>query len=102
MKRASHHFHVVLDETGSPTLALLEHEHQVNPGRRHIHVRRYDQVLEGLVAQGVEPASARLRAMRIDGYPETTYSFDRPPGPPEETEAEIARKLHPEVRRLLT
>ena len=99
---ASHHWHVVVDADNQATGSVLEHGHVVNRGRRHAHYHDYDSALAGLIELGKPRDEARLLALRLDGTAATTLSFDREPRPAPPSEAEVAGRLHPEVRRSLT
>lgn len=101
MKRSRHHWHVILDVDGRPTPAVIEHEHQVNPDRRHAHYYSFDSALRSLREQGLGEAEAWRMAMRLDGRPEGTLDLDRQPQPALD-EAGLPATLHPEVRRSLT
>lgn len=100
---ALHHFHVTLDLTGRPTGLVLEHEHQVHAGVRHVHERERRATFQALLAQGMPEAAARREAIRLEGFPETTKDLARRPDPillPDERT--LRATLHPELRRELT
>lgn len=99
--RASHHWHVVLDADGRPTGSSIEHEHMVNPGRRHAHYHSFDSARRSLLAQGKSELEAWRLAALLDGRPEGTLDLAREPRP-ELDESAVAARLHPEVRRSLT
>jgi hypothetical protein len=99
--RARHHWHVLVDAEGRPTGSVLEHEHLVNPGRRHAHYHAFDSARRSLLEQGKSELEAWRMAMLLDGRPEGTLDLDREPRPAPD-ESAVAASLHPEVRRSLT
>ena len=106
MKHSTHHWHMLVEPlTNTPTGGVLEHEHQVNRGRRHAHYLEHDQVLRELLANGTPEGQARLQAFRLDGCPQGSLDLTGPPDMARATELpealEVAR-LHPEVRRSLS
>jgi len=101
VKRSRHHWHVIVDVDGKPTGAVIEHEHQVNPDRRHAHYYSFDSALASLREQGLGEAPAWRLAMRLDGRPEGTLDLERAPTPALDEQL-VAATLHPEVRRSLT
>ncbi len=101
MRRSSRHWHVVLDASGRPTHGVIEHEHQVNPGRRHVHLHSFETARRSLLEQGKGDAEAWRLAMELDGLPEGSLDLDREPRPSPD-EAAVPGTLHPEVRRSLT
>ena len=101
MRVSKHHWHVILDAQGNTTHTVIEHEHQVNPGRRHVHRHSFDTARRSLLEQGKSELEAWRMAMELDGMPEGTLDLDRPPRPALD-EAAIASRLHPEVRRSLS
>ena len=101
MKRAKHHWHVVLDYQGNPTQGVIEHEHQVNPDRRHAHYYDFASAHRSLLEQGLGAMEAEGLARILEGRPEGTLDLDRPPTPAQDEARDVAR-LHPEVRRSLS
>lgn len=102
MKRASHHWHVLLEPaTGAPSPAVLEHEHQVNPGRRHAHYWTPAEVFKAAKESGMSDADARVAELRYGDTASSTLSLEAPPTPAMD-EPGVVRELHPEVRRSLS
>lgn len=101
MKRARHHWHVIVDEHNKATPGVIEHEHQVNPGRRHYHGHAAAELLAAFLEGGLPEPEARLKAFRLDGTPATTLDLDQEPRPTMD-EPGVIRELHPEVRRSLS
>lgn len=101
MRAIRHHWHVLLDAHGNPTGSAIEHEHLVNVGRRHVHRHDFETARRSLLEQGKSELEAWRLAMELDGLPEGSLDLDRAPRPALD-EADVARKLHPEVRRSLT
>ena len=101
MRRSRLHWHLMLDSSGRPTQAVIEHEHPVNPGRRHVHRHQFESARRSLLEQGKSELEAWRLAMALDGLPEGSLDLDRPPRPGLD-EPTVAAGLHPEVRRSLT
>ncbi|MDE2620631.1 MAG: hypothetical protein KGL54_10765, partial [Sphingomonadales bacterium] len=89
------------DVDGRPTQGVIEHEHQVNTGRRHFHAHEFETARRSLLEQGKTELEAWRLAMQLHGRPEGTLDLDRPPRPGID-EAGVGATLHPEVRRSLT
>lgn len=100
-RRASHHWHVVVDDDNHPTPGVIEHEHGVNVGRRHAHYHRFEEVRQAYLETGLGDAEARAKAIRLAETASTTLDLDREPRPSMDERAVVA-DLHPEVRRSLS